>query len=70
MMLEKAHLKNEEEEQMHQKQLLKLYLNLATCYNKQGKPKYCISWCKRALEICNTDTEARVKALYHYGKVG
>ncbi|XP_048751940.2 inactive peptidyl-prolyl cis-trans isomerase FKBP6-like isoform X2 [Ostrea edulis] len=68
MMLEKAHLKNEEEEETHQSQLLKLYLNLAICCTKLADSKHCINWCKRALEICHTDNESRTKALYHYAK--
>ncbi|XP_061163372.1 inactive peptidyl-prolyl cis-trans isomerase FKBP6-like [Saccostrea echinata] len=67
-MLERAHLKNEEEEDKHQKLLLQLYLNLAICCTKMAEPKRCIKWCKKTLEICRGDKTAKIKALYHYGK--
>ena len=68
-MLDKAHLKDDEEEEKHQKMLLQLCLNLALCCNKMAEPKRCISWCKRALEIGGIDKTSKVKALYQYGKV-
>ncbi|XP_078335141.1 inactive peptidyl-prolyl cis-trans isomerase FKBP6-like isoform X1 [Crassostrea virginica] len=67
-MLDKAHLKDDEEEEKHQKMLLQLCLNLALCCNKMAEPKRCISWCKRALEIGGIDKTSKVKALYQYGK--
>lgn len=68
-MLDKAHLKDEEEEEKHQKILLQLCINLALTCNKMAEPKRCISWCKRALEIRGIDNTSKTKALYHYGKV-
>lgn len=68
-MLDKAHLKDEEEEDKHQKMMLQLCINLALTCNKMAEPKRCISWCKRALEIRSIDNTSKIKALYHYGKV-
>lgn len=68
-MLDKAHLKDEEEEEKHQKMMLQLCINLALTCNKMAEPKRCISWCKRALEIRGIDNTSKTKALYHYGKV-
>lgn len=67
-MLDKAHLKDEEEEEKHQKMMLQLCINLALTCNKMAEPKRCISWCKRALEIRGIDNTSKTKALYHYGK--
>ena len=49
--LENYHLQDGEEEAKQQHMLLKLYINLAVCYNKQKEPKKACVMCKQALYI-------------------
>ncbi|XP_041350323.1 inactive peptidyl-prolyl cis-trans isomerase FKBP6-like [Gigantopelta aegis] len=48
---EEYHLKNDEEEQYQQKQLLKIFTNIANCYVKCCEPKRALPFANRALEI-------------------
>ncbi|KAJ9579704.1 hypothetical protein L9F63_004630 [Diploptera punctata] len=62
--LEKCHLKDSNEEEQQQKQLLKVYVNLSVCYNKQKKPELACIASKEALRI---DPKS-AKALFNFGK--
>jgi len=63
-MLENCHLKDEEDEAKHQHMLLKLYINLAVCYNKQNEPKKACVMCRHALYI----QPRNAKALFNFGR--
>ncbi|PNF42776.1 hypothetical protein B7P43_G13622 [Cryptotermes secundus] len=62
--LENCHLKDEEEEAKQQNMLLKLYINLAVCYNKQKVPRLACVMCRNALVI----QPRNVKALFNFGR--
>ncbi|PSN51301.1 hypothetical protein C0J52_05298 [Blattella germanica] len=61
--LEKCHLKDEEEEKQQRKTLLKLYVNLAVCYNKQVNPKMACIIFGRALIVLSDYREAQRRLL-------
>ncbi|XP_069692399.1 inactive peptidyl-prolyl cis-trans isomerase FKBP6-like isoform X2 [Periplaneta americana] len=63
-MLEKIRLKNEEEEIKQQNLLLKLYINLAVCYNKQKNSRLACVMSKHALRI----QPKNPKALFNFGR--
>lgn len=59
-MLHRCRLADEEEEKVQEKLLIKLYINLAVCYNKVNKP----------LMACTACNELnRLKSLWNNGKV-
>jgi Tfp pilus assembly protein PilF len=59
--LEKCSLKDEEEEAKQQHMLLKLYINLAVCYNKRKVPNKACTMCRSALYIQPRNAKALFK---------
>jgi FK506-binding protein 6 len=62
--LENCHLQDGEDEAKQQSMLLKLYINLAVCYNKQKEPKRACVMCRHALYI----QPRNAKALFNSGR--
>jgi hypothetical protein len=60
-LLENCHLKNEEDESKQQHILLKLYINLAVCYNKQKNSRKACVMCNSALDIQPRNAKALFK---------
>lgn len=62
--LENCHMQDGEDEAKQQHMLLKLYINLAVCYNKQKEPKKACVMCRLALYI----QPRNAKALFNSGR--
>jgi hypothetical protein len=60
-LLEKCHLEDEKDEGKQQHMLLKLYLNLAVCYNKQKASRKACVMCRSALDIQPRNAKALFK---------
>jgi FK506-binding protein 6 len=60
-LLEKCRLKDEEDEVRQQRMLLKLYINLAVCYNKQKTSRRACIMCRNALDIQPRNAKALFK---------
>ena len=60
-MLEKCHLKDKFEEAEQQKELEKIYVNLAVCHNKLMSPQLACTACKNALAINPKNAKALFK---------
>lgn len=54
-----------EEEEMQKSLLIKLYTNLAVCYNRKNCPKKACTMCNEVRRITNINTQ--VKTLYQHG---
>lgn len=68
-LLETAQLANISEQEIQQKTLLKLYTNLAVCYNSKDLPKRACLACQRIYELTtNRELKVPAKAYFHHGR--
>lgn len=68
-LLETCHLANIEEQEQQQKLLLRIYTNLAICYNKENQPKKACCMCNEIYNMVrNTSLEIPAKVFFNNGR--